>query len=83
MQAARTRHGGPPGPLLASWYRIGPFFAGRPSVHRSSFIAVLDSIRTADGRGYWILSSNGAIASYGDAINDASSLGQVDALTEP
>jgi hypothetical protein len=28
---------------------------------------------------YWILFSNGAIASYGDALNYASSLGQMDA----
>jgi hypothetical protein len=43
-------------------------------------VPVTSAVRTPDGRGYWILFSNGAIASYGDAINYASSLGQKDAL---
>jgi hypothetical protein len=41
---------------------------------------VTSAVRTPDGKGYWILFANGAIANYGDAGNFGSPAGQLGGL---
>jgi hypothetical protein len=40
-------------------------------------VPVVSAVRTPDGKGYWILFSNGEVAGYGDAANFGSPLGKI------
>jgi hypothetical protein len=40
-------------------------------------VPVTSAVRTPDGRGYWILFANGAVAGYGDAANLGGPVGVV------
>jgi hypothetical protein len=38
-------------------------------------VPVTSAVRSPDGRGYWILFANGAVSSYGDAVNRGAPVG--------